>query len=249
MGDWTLGGGAFSLNAIIGNNNDDGENDDNIDIEDDEPVRPAKKKQRVFEPCGLDSRQKEENELGYPDKQGNCFGCVYIGEQDAAAIPYEDIIILINYIRKSIARTDPINLSQHIAEQYAILRADINRTLMPGEKPLPKWTAATILDHIRNHNTDPEIQTWVRLSEIQELMQVALYSSVEQDVDTGAKQVNEKQCKIYMDLCKVYEQLQKSDPTKKNFFKPGAHIDMKTASQGFIAVSGKNLTDRWNNTH
>lgn len=245
MDDWTLGGGNFSLGSILGNDNDN----DMDEMEEPEPVRPVKKKHRVYEPCGLDSRQKEENELGIPDRQGNCFGCVYIGEQDAAAIPYEDIIVLINYIRKSIARTDPINLSQHVAEQYAALRAEINSSLMPGEKPLPPWSAATILDHIRNHNTDPEIQTWVRLSEIQELMQVALYSSVEQDVETGTKQVNEKQCKIYMDLCKMAEQIQKSDPTKKNFYKPGAHIDMKSASQGFIAISGKNLTDMWNNTH
>jgi hypothetical protein len=208
-------------------------------------VEPPAKKKKVYHPCGLPTRQEEINELGKAECRSGCFGCVYIGEREAGALAYEDVIVLIDMIRTSIARTDPINLSKHIAERYAYLREEVNASLLPGEKPLPEWTAATILDHIRNHNTDPEIQTWVRLAELQELMQVALRASVEIDEDTGEKRVNEKQCKIYMDLVKAAESLYKSDPSKKIFFSGGAHIDMKSASQGLMAVSGKNIVDHW----
>jgi hypothetical protein len=199
-----------------------------------------------YVPCGLETRAQEENELGTPDARCGCFGCVYVGEQDSAELPYEDIMALLNMMRRSIARSDPINLSIHVAERYDQLRTEVNRNLMPGEEPLPEWTAATILDHIRNHNTDPEIQLWIRLTEMQELAQVALHASVQRNAETGEKHINEKQCKIYLELVKQIESLQKSDPSKKVFYSGGQHIDYKVASQGFLAMSGKPVVSYWN---
>lgn len=212
-----------------------------FDDEEEIAEEPPQKKVKVYEPCGLDTRQEEQNQLGKPAHRKGCFGCVYVGERETAAISYDDVMSLIDMIRQSIARTDPINLSLHIAKRYKQIRDEINEKLLPGEEPMPEWTAATILDHIRNHNTDPEIQTWVRLSEMQELMQIALHSTVELDPDTGQKRINEKQGKMYMEFNKAYESLSKSDPSKKVFFSGGAHIDMQAGSQGLIAVSGKNV--------
>jgi len=231
--NWTQQG-VFSMNNIL--------SDEIDDILSDEP---GEKRQKTFETCGLQSRIEEINELGLPNNRSGCFGCVYIGERDAAAIQYEDMMVLIEMIRKSIARTDPINLSIHIASKYKALQREINNSLLPNEVALPDWSAATILDHIRNHNTDPEIQTWVRLSELQELMQIALGASVEQDTETGQKRIVEKQCKIYMDLLKTTESLFKSDLTKKLFNSGGAHIDTTVASQGLVSISGKNIVDFW----
>jgi len=204
---------------------------------------PIPKKQRVYESCGLETRQKEKLNLGLPESRANCFGCVYVGEREAGAIPYEEIMALIDMIRDSIARTDPATLAAHVAKRYAAFRKEINSNLLPEEQPLPKWSAATILDHIRFHNTDPEIQTWIRLSELQELLQVALFASVELDPVTGDKQVNEKQAKIAMDIIKTIESVQKSDATKKMFYSGGAHINIKNAAQGPIATSGKNIVN------
>jgi len=241
--------GMFSLEEIVpqgvGKRKFNEVDFDDLDENNQQSENKKHKKQREYEACGLDTRQEELNELGTPDNRSGCFGCVYIGERDSAAIPYEDVMILIDMIRKSIARTDPINLSIHIARKYEQLRCEINSSLMPGEVPLPEWNAATILDHIRNHNTDPEIQTWVRLAELQELAQIALHASVERDPETGQKRINEKQCKMYMELVKAMESLAKSDPSKKVFFSGGAHIDMKVGAQGMIAISGKNIVDYW----
>ena len=236
MADW-MDSGVYAADTLIPPADED--------VEDDISDGPIPKKARIYESCGLETRQKEINELGFPGDRSGCFGCVYIGERETAAIPYDDIMALINMIRESIARTDPINLSTHVAKRYALFRKQINENLMPNEAPLPEWKAATILDHIRNHNTDPEIQTWVRLSELQELMQVALHASVEVDEDTGDKRINDKQYKAYIDLVKTTETIYKSDPSKKIFYSGGAHIDMKTGAQGMMAVSGKNIVDYW----
>jgi hypothetical protein len=211
----------------------------------DAATEPPEKRCKTYEPCGLQTRERERNELGDPGERSGCFGCVYIGERETGAIPYEDIMALIDMIRQSIARTDPINLAMHIAGRYAVFQRKINDNLFPSEKPLPDWPAASILDHIRNHNTDPEVQTWVRLSELQELIQVALSASVERDEESGQHRINEKQCKMYMELVRAMETVYKSDPSKKIFYSGGAHIDMKVGAQGLIATAGKNIVDFW----
>ena len=211
----------------------------NEEIDSDE--EPPEKRVKVYETCGLQSRNEESNALGKPDDRKGCFGCVYVGERESAAIQYDDIFALVSMISKTIARTDPINLSLHVAAKYKAIRDDVNSSLLENEQPLPKWTAASVLDHIRHHNTDPEIQLWLRLCEMQELIQIALQACVEQDPETGQKRTIPSQVKIYMDLIKAYETLSKSDPAKKVFHKPNAHIDMDTGSQGLIAVSGKNI--------
>lgn len=191
--------------------------------------------------CGLISRQLELSKLGEPKDRAGCFGCCYVGEHDSGAVAYEDIMALLNMVRKSIARSDPINLALHIAEKYKQIQDDVNSHLQPGENPLPDWDAATILEHLRSHNTDPELQLWIRISEMQELAQIALHASVVYDPDTGERSVNEKQSKIYLDIIKTLESYSKSDPSKKAFYSGGDHIDMKAASQGFLSVNGKRL--------
>ncbi|MFK5952649.1 MAG: hypothetical protein QM498_06285 [Desulfobacterium sp.] len=203
-------------------------------------IEPVVKK-ASSKPCGLITRQRELAELGRPADQAGCFGCCYVGELDYAAAAYEDIMALFNIVRKSIARTDPINLVIYLATRYKIIQDDVNSHLQPGEEPLPDWTSATILEHVRSHNTDPEIQLWLRISEMQELAQIALHASVEYNPDTEEYSVNEKQCKIYLDIIKTLESYSKSDPSKKVFYSGGNHIDMKAASSGFMNISGKRL--------
>lgn len=203
-------------------------------------IEPTVKKASM-RPCGLITRQKELEKLGLAEERATCFGCIYVGEQDAGAVAYEDIMALLNMIRRSIARTDPVNLAIHLAQRYLQIQTDVNDNLRPGETPLPDWTAATILEHLRSHNTDPELQLWMRISEFQELAQIALNASVVVDPDTGTHSIDEKQCKMYVELCKTLETLRKSDPSKHVFYSGGNHIDMKTASQGPIATQGKTL--------
>ena len=202
-------------------------------------------KKQTVKQCGLLTRKYEYDELGAPDTQSGCFGCCYIGEQEAGAVPFEEIMNLINLIRKSIAKTDPVNLANYVAKKYAALREEINSNLMPGEKPLPEWKAATILQHLRYHNVDAELQTWNRMVEYQELIKIALDASVVRDEDTGEVKINPVQAKMYIELTKQYESLSKSDPTEKLYYSGGNNMDMKAASEGFISYSGKPLIAMW----
>jgi hypothetical protein len=209
----------------------------------DEPPPPPKKP--AIEQCGLVSRQQEHNELGSPDLRSGCYGCCYVGEQEAGAVPIEELMNLMTMIRKSIAKTDQINLAMHVAQKYETIRTRINQNLMYGEKPLPEWRAATILQHLRMHNTDPELQTWSRMVELQELAQVALNASVVRNSESGEIRLDAGQTKLYLELNKQIESLSKTDVTTKLYYSGGNHLDMKAASEGPISYSGKTLISMW----
>jgi hypothetical protein len=200
-------------------------------------IEPVNKKPKPI-PCGLPTRNAERD-LGDTGDRAKCFGCIYIGEAESGVISYEDVIALMNMVRESIARTDPLTLAIYIAERYAKIQEEVNGNLPPGRNPLPDWNAVSVLDHIRNHNTDAELQRWMRLTELQELAQTALHSSVEIDVQTGERSLNEKQTKLYMELVKTMKMLRKNDLSDEVFYSGGRHIDMNNASSGFLAISGK----------
>jgi hypothetical protein len=203
-------------------------------------VKKAKYKQ-----YGLVSRKYEFDELGPPDEQSGCFGCCYVGEQDSGAAPYEPIMKLMAMIRKSISKTNLVNLAINVARKYEEIRQDVNNNLLPGEKPLPEWKAATILHHIRYHNLDPELQTWVRMSEYQELIKITLDASVVIDEETGELKTDPIQGKMLIMYEKRLEELQKSNPSEKLYYSGGEHFDTNVASEGFISFSGKPLIAQW----
>lgn len=226
---------------------DDGEN---IPIDDDDPNLDNETdveavNEDYYEPCGLESREQERAELGLPDSRSTCFGCVYVGEREKTAIPYTEIMDLIEMARGAMGCTDPITLAKEMADRYARMRREINNSMLPGERPLPEWTAATILDHIRLHNQDAETQLWVTLTEIQELKQAALEGAVERHRGTKRKRVNDKQVAAYERLVKLQYYVAAKDASKLAFYSGGGHLDPKTLSQGMMALSGKNIVSMW----
>ena len=224
---------------------DDGNDIVHIDDEEDE----EEKRRKIYTHQELGSRAREREELrdhnhNGPQPRSECFGCVYAGEKNAAAIPYEDIMQIIDMARKSIGRVDLITLARAMAKRYAVLRREINSNLRPGEDPLPPWYASTILEHIRFHNQDPEIQQVVVLAEIQELRDISLNACTEKN-ENGTIRVNKDQVMAYERLTKLQFFIQSKDPTKMAFYSGGAHVDPKTNKQGLMAVSGKNLVSYW----
>ena len=219
---------------------DDGDEEDDVDMTalDDAPR---------FEACGLVTRMEEKEELGDPGRRSTCFGCVYIGEREQTAIPYKDIMDLIEMGRAAVGRCDPITLATDMALRYKAIRRKCNQNLMAGEQPLPQWKAATILEHIRMHNQDPETQMWITLCEIQELKQAALEGAVEMNQSTKRKRVNEKQVAAYEKLVKLQWYVQGKDPQKMWGYSGGSHIDPKSINQGMMALSGKNIVSLWEN--
>ena len=203
-------------------------------------------KKAVFLQCGLLSRQQEFNELGAPTPQSGCYGCRQMGEavSTTAAVPYEEIVALFNTIRECITKTAPIELAIYVATRYEAIRTEINNDLMDGEDPLPPWSAATVLEHIRNHNINSKLQGCNRMFELQQLTQVALNASVVMNVDTKEVKIDPVQGKMYMEYVKLMETLSKTDPNSK-IYNSDDHVDLKTAGEGPIVLSGKRMFSRW----
>lgn len=199
----------------------------------------------TFIPCGLISRQQEEDELGVPTSQSNCFACSYIGEDAATSVAFEEVVKLTDLIRKNVGKKNPVDLCRHIAERYDELRADVNDNLQPGRKSWPEMTAADWLHHLRFHNNDPELQKWFMFEELKEVRQIALHASIVQNEETGAIQTDDKQFKVYLDVIKAQEMLYKSDPTKHLYYSGGKHADPMILSEGPIHLSGKNLHSKF----
>lgn len=210
-------------------------------------MNPPQKKPKLtvsknFEQCGLMTREEELTELGPPQvPRSSCFGCVYIGEIESGATSFEEVTALFKIIRKCISKMDPISLAIDIANRYRVIQRDVNAHLRDHEQPLPDWDAASILEHIRYHNTDPEMQTWLQIVEYQELRKVAIRASVVKNTETGEVQIDEKQAKMVVEFTKMIESLYKSDPSKKLYYSGGNHFDTKAASEGVIAYSGKSI--------
>lgn len=201
----------------------------------------------VYDACGLITRERELDELGVPDKRSVCFGCVFVGERETTAIPYNDIMDIIEMGRAAIGVSDPVSLAKEMARRYAQVRRECNSSLMEGERPLPRWKASTILVHIQSHTQDPEIGQWVQLRNIQELKDVALQAAVMKHRGTKRLRVDEKQAKVYADLVRLEWFVRKQDAQKSCFYSGGGHIDPKSMRQGIVATSGKPIVALWNN--
>jgi len=199
----------------------------------------------VYEPCGLKTREREKEELGEPDNRSTCFGCVYVGEREQTAMPYRDVMDLIEMGRASIGCSDPISLAKEMERRFNIMRRECNAQLMPGERPIPRWRAATIMEHIRSHNQDPEIQQWVQLRDIQELKDIALQASVTKKSRSGTVKLDEKQAAAYEKLCRLEWFVRRQEPQKCCFYSGGGHIDPKSMRQGLLSTSGKPIVALW----
>ena len=192
-------------------------------------------------PCGLPSRQYEEEELGESTCREDCFGCSFVGEDASGVTSSEEIIHLMDMMRKTIAKTSPINLARAVAVRYKKIQDNVNLNLKPGEVPWPDWTEAGILEHLRYHINDPEINHWFTMFDLREMRKIALKASVVRNEDTGDLSMDEKQTKIYLELLKAEEIYYKSDPTKKLYYSGGKFIDPQTTTEGPIYYSGKNI--------
>ncbi len=206
--------------------------------------KPAKR-ESAWEQCGLLTRQTEFENLGPPDQHVECFGCAYLGENDTGLISFDEIKSLIIMIRKSISKTRITDLVKHVETKYDQIRTEINSSLMEGEVALPEWKAALILDHLRNHNVDAEMQHWHRMVELQELAQIALSASVIRNDETGEVKIDPIQSKMYIEFVKQMETLSKSDPATKTYYSGGNLLDTKSVNEGFISYSGKPLLAHW----
>jgi hypothetical protein len=207
--------------------------------EDEEQEEPE-----IFEPRPLKTRKLEMDRLGQPGCRADCFGCVYFGEKETT-LPVDDITRLIEMARQSIGRVDMVALAEGMASYYAKMRQRINSELHPGEKPLPPWRAAQILEHLRMHHNDPMVQQVVSLNEIQEMRNEVADHCFERSNKTGRVRPNKHNIECYERLTKLQWHVQKLDTTKMAFSSHGARVNPEVLSQGVISYQTKRLHDYW----
>lgn len=206
---------------------------------------PAKRKKREWEPITPKSSRYEEKMLGLPVEEGTlCFGCKWLGNRDEASIEFKQIKDLNEIIRTSIGKTDLVTLVQFVAEYYEKIRLEINDNLIDNERALPPWPAVQVMEHIKYHNTDPELQKWLRSIEMQEIMRIAREGMVEYDSDTGCERINPQQNKVYLDTMRGYNTNNKMDASKQAFYS-NQSFKTKTDNQA-IDFSSKSITDYMN---
>lgn len=198
----------------------------------------------VLQQVGLISRQQELVELGAPDTRSGCVGCWQLNGMDFGSIPQEDLVALRRTIQKTRAHSQQIELALYIEERYSRIRQDVNSRLGPGERPLPDWRAASILNHLRHHNTDAESQNTDRKYELQELIQIALHASVVRNPETGDVSIDDKQGKMYLEYIKALDNQNKIDLSKSNGYTGGAYADSKDQG-GPIVMSGRKVLEYW----
>lgn len=146
----------------------------------------------------------------------------------------------------SIAISDPIELSKQVEEKYKLIRQKTNKNKSLNEVKLPVWKAADILHHFRYHNTDPEIQHWLKLNSLQQIMKTVVENSlVEKNDITGKERINERQFKIYLDAMKQHSSVSKENPKKMAFYQPGRYLNNEKQTK-FIS---KKRTFSFNNVN
>lgn len=234
--------------SAYGDGADGGGTPDRLEVLDDNglpPAPPEEEEPEYMEPRPLKSRRLEIARLGEPPERASCFGCVYFGENETI-LPSEELRHLVEMSRQSIGRVDMLTLAEAMEDYYERhIRAPINARLRAGERPLPRWPASQILEHIRHHNQDPLVQQVVLLAETQELRTDLLERCFEVSSKTGKTRPNKNNIDCYEKIVKLQLHIQKQDASKMAFYSAGARVNPEILAQGVMSTHTKKLHSFW----
>jgi hypothetical protein len=192
----------------------------------------------VFEavPCG--DLKETEDELGLPGPRCNCFACMYVGQDRAAKIPDHRLAGIFKMMADSIGESWPPAAAVAVAKNYAVWRKEINLTRKDGEEKLPKWNAASVLDHWYNHTLDPEISLWLDMMAVRYTINTIRAQCLERRHRVTKERRHDKdQWAILNSAIRLYYTLSAKDPRKLNFYKEGAMINWKYVSNKGFSTS------------
>jgi len=191
----------------------------------------------------VESRKRVREELGDPQQRKECFGCVYDLSTEGVHISREDFRQLCLVASKCIGQMSLEAYGKEIARLYEEFREKTNsKGLHEDRDPLPPWSAASIVEHMCHHNVDPEIQTWVRLIEIQEMIAITMTSIVEYN-QHGQKRINDKAAATYERLVKTWYFVSSRQLDKHFAFRKNAKIDVDSINQPIVTQNQKSIID------
>lgn len=197
-----------------------------------------------WSPDELPSNKRLREELGEPEQRKYCFGCIYELSASAAQIPSKAFKELVMLGTKCIGQMTIEALSQEMARVYEEFRRDINsRRRHEDDVPLPPWSAASIAEHLTEHNVDPEVQTWVTLMRNKEMQNVCLKTMVEVNDRTGQPRLNRDALCNYERLVKLWYHVA-SKPLDKQFgYRKGARLDVESVNEPIVTKRQKYIVD------
>jgi hypothetical protein len=192
----------------------------------------------------LTSRKRLREELGEPEPRKFCFGCVYDMSRDGASMDNESFREMCILAAQCIGQMSMEALGKELELRYNEFREETNkRGMYDGQAPLPEWKAASIVEHLRYHNVDPEIQTWVHLIDIQEMKHITQDSIVEVNEQTGKKRLNKDGLRNYDTLVKLWYHVAKQPLEKQFGYRKGGRMDIDVVNQPFITKNQKSIVD------
>jgi hypothetical protein len=219
-----------------------------FDSEEAEQVResPPRGQEEQEEPTwvsqGLAARTELAAEFGPPRPRDVCFGCAYSLDKRTTGVYHEDLQELFALPRKFIGQAAPKAIASAMAERYRKIRTETNARAQDFEDPLPPWEEADILECMYHHNCDPQLQLYLRLTEMQDMMRVVTEKGIiERHAKTGAERLHKENLNGYCKLVDTYYKTAARDPSKLIFYSDGTKLDPVQMKRGIIGAAGKNI--------
>ena len=183
--------------------------------------------------------EEEMEDLGEPQHRRRCFGCRYVGENKGPAMQHERVKEVFDLIGNGMGKMDPVALALEVHDLYTEIATEVNANRNRGDDPLPAWEPATILTHFRHHNTDPQMQLWLRIDRLQKMMKIQEEESlVKINRRTGKRSIDRTQFQIYDRTIQRWERLMAKDPSKMMYYDEDSHIK---DPKGIIDIGGKRV--------
>lgn len=177
------------------------------------------------EPVPFPDLDEENEELGNPQRKTICFGCRYVGEANSPALQHEELKHIFDIWKEGIGRTCTIALSLEISELFNAFRAKVNSSRQRGTDLLPEWKPATILEHFKDHNTDPQMQRWIQVDRLQKIQRlIEKESMVLVNRRTGKRRIDKEQWNIHKEAGIQWQRLMKQDVSKMAFYDDESHM-------------------------
>lgn len=210
-------------------------------------IEPEEEKEK-WELASLPSHKRAREELGEPGQRQYCFGCVYELSTEGVPMCNENFRELVMVASKCIGQMSIESLGKEIERLYEKFRRETNKKKLHEDgAPLPEWKASSIVEHLIHHNVDPQVQIWVQLVHIQELIATEMESIVEVGSKSKKPRLRKEGVQNYERLVKLWHHVSARPLDKMFAYRKDGRIDTESINQPFITRNQKSIVDYYNN--
>lgn len=194
----------------------------------------------LWYPVPCDDLRQWKEDLGIVEPQWRCFGCRYVGQNNAALIPDVRLKGVFELMANGIGVSYPPALAVEVSFEYERWRQIINQTAGKGKRPLPKWSPAMILCHWFSHTDDPQIKQWLHMYYCTWSMNKIRQSGmIKKHKTTGAEIHDREQSHLFIQFMKLYYFVAAKEPRKLPFFNDGAMITTSSVANNGLYVKDR----------